>query len=388
MDQPLHIQITMITHRKKILITYEYFLPAYKAGGPVQSIANLCRQLSDDYDFYIICSDKDHKEANSLAGIKKNEWNSFEENTAQVFYLAPPMRNASSIKKLLREVEPDIVLVNGLFSPLFSLAPLFYARCKKILSVRGMLHAGALSQKKNKKRIFIFLLKLLRVSSNVVFHATDKKEEEFIHATFGKKAKVVVAQNFSNPILEVDIREKKDDCLKLVSVGLISPMKNHLLVLEALRSIEQKVLYRIYGPVKDESYWMKCREVIAELPPNITVRYEGPVEPSLVRKVLAENHVFILPSKSENFGHAHFEALSSGLPLITSYFTPWNQLSENYAGWNVDIENLSTISRAIRQAALFDEATYQQWSQSASEYARQLSDMNKVRLQYRELFEN
>ncbi len=45
---------------------------------------------------------------------------------------------------------------NGLFSTLFSLIPLLTSNYKKIISVRGMLHPGALSQKALKKGFLFF----------------------------------------------------------------------------------------------------------------------------------------------------------------------------------------------------------------------------------------
>ena len=37
----------------KVVICYDYFLPAYKAGGPIQSISNIVKNLHDFYDFFI-----------------------------------------------------------------------------------------------------------------------------------------------------------------------------------------------------------------------------------------------------------------------------------------------------------------------------------------------
>jgi hypothetical protein len=39
------LQAQALRHLKNIFITIPWFLPAYKAGGPVQSVANMVEQL-------------------------------------------------------------------------------------------------------------------------------------------------------------------------------------------------------------------------------------------------------------------------------------------------------------------------------------------------------
>ena len=40
--------------KKKILCFADYYLQGYKAGGPIQSIANLVENLSDEFEFPMI----------------------------------------------------------------------------------------------------------------------------------------------------------------------------------------------------------------------------------------------------------------------------------------------------------------------------------------------
>ncbi|HRD43302.1 MAG TPA: glycosyltransferase, partial [Ferruginibacter sp.] len=109
--------------------------------------------------------------------------------------------------------------------------------------------------------------------------------------------------------------------LKLVTIALIIPMKNHLLVLEALQKCTFDVEYGIYGPVKDEQYWNLCEQQIQLMPSHIKVEYKGNLPPGGVEAALKQSDVFIMPSQSENFAHALAEALSAGLPVITSKHT-------------------------------------------------------------------
>jgi glycosyltransferase involved in cell wall biosynthesis len=162
-------------------------------------------------------------------------------------------------------------------------------------------------------------------------------------------------------------------------------MKNYLLVLKALGEVKVRVEYNIYGPVKDLHYWEQCLAVIRYLPGHIKVNYHKELLPHKLATKLQENHVFILPSKSENFGHAIFEALSAGLPVITSRHTPWNGLAEATAGMNVET-NLEAISASINFFAGMDEQEYRVFCNSAAHYARQKYDRIQLVNQYENLF--
>ncbi len=370
---------------KKVLIFYEYFYPAYKAGGPIQSIANLCRTFKDEFDFYIVCNNYDYGETKELIGIQTNCWNDFENQTAKVYYISQGVKKTTVILKIIRYLKPHVIMVNGLFSPVFSLAPLIFGHSKKIISVRGMLHPGALSQKSFKKKLFIFLLKKTGVIKKVVFHTTDEKESEFAKNIFGKKITTVAIQNFTNKASLLQKTKKQTGFINLVTVALISPMKNHALTLLALKNVASNVHYDIYGPVKDEKYWRHCLQIIDTLSPNITVTHKGSIDPQKVSSALVQGHCLVMPSKSENFSHAIYESLSSGIPVITSHFTPWNDLEKNKAGFNVDISDLKTITSAIETLALFNDEEYRVWSASAIAYAEKSIDIDILKIQYRNL---
>src|SRR3569623_1845378 len=110
-----------------------------------------------------------------------------------------------------------------------------------------MFHPGALSIKRLKKQIFLAGFKFFRLHKKVVFHATDEKEKQFVLDQFGEKAKVGIAGNFPHihPYTSAPLKLSGD--LILGSIGLISPMKNHLLVLQALSKCSSNISYYIYG---------------------------------------------------------------------------------------------------------------------------------------------
>lgn len=368
----------------KIFITIPWFLPAFRAGGPIQTIANLIKEFHEEVEYFIFCGDTDLNGV-ELENITTEKWIPYNAHT-HIWYSGPGKVSANIVKQA-EIIKPDVLYVVGMFSWHFNTVPLLFCKApKKILSPRGMLHPGALSQKKWKKKIYLQIFKLLEFHYKVIFHATDEDEEKYINKYFGKVANIFSAGNFPNKIPAIPFPEKKTGNLKLISIALISPMKNILLVLQALEKVEASIQYSIYGPVKDEDYWGNCLSQIKRLPENISVIIHKEIEPQRVTEVLSGAHVFILPSKSENFGHAIYEALSAGRPVITSKNTPWNQLRDSGAGINVSIENDNELAEAIDFFALMNEETFSRWHLGAIVYAERAIDVEKIKLEYKKMF--
>jgi glycosyltransferase involved in cell wall biosynthesis len=347
-------------------------------------VANLVKELHEEVTFFIFCGDTDLNGA-ELENITKGKWVPYNEHT-KVWYSQAGNVSDSMVKQV-EILKPDILYIIGMFSWHFNMVPLLFCKGpKKILSARGMLHPGALSQKRWKKRIYLQCFKLLEYHYKVLFHATDEEENKYIKNYFGEAATVCTAGNFPNKIGALPWAEKENGCLKLVSIAVVSPMKNILSVLEALEKVKGNIQYNVYGPVKDEDYRDACKQQIKKLPANISVVLHKEIEPLRVKEVLQEAHVFVLPSKSENFGHAIYEALSAGRPVITSHFTPWNHLQELRAGINVSLDDDKELSDAIDTFSFMDEETFSQWHHGAVAYAEKAVDVGKIRNEYERMF--
>ncbi len=371
----------------RILISFQYFTPAYKAGGPTQSIKNLAEFLvsgRDDIEVYILCSNRDLD--NTILDVEPDKWAEYKQYI-HVFYNSNGKLGISDTIKIIHKVAPDVIFINGLYALIYTIYPLIYkGECRKILSVRGMLHPGALSQKKLKKRVFLNAFKLLKLHRKCEYHSTGDIETQYIQNEFGKNAQVWMIPNLPNVLEYQSPPIEYSDRLMLVSIALISPMKNILLVLESLRKCKHSVVYHIYGPIKDAGYWQNCLAVIETLPQNIIAEYKGEVEPHNIPETLKSYQAFILPSKSENFGHAIFESLSAGKPVITSHNTPWNHLQENNAGYNVNPDNIHELTDAIDNLCNLNSEDWIVRSKSAREYVLGKYDLSAIKKGYNNMF--
>ena len=101
------------SNQKTILVFIDWFLPGYKAGGPIRSIANLVKKI--DHNFLLVTSITDHNSTSPYEGIEANTWLQHSKNT-RVIYLTKENENGETIKGILQNENFDFVYLNSLFS--------------------------------------------------------------------------------------------------------------------------------------------------------------------------------------------------------------------------------------------------------------------------------
>ncbi len=348
---------------KRAVFFYNNFYPAWKAGGPVQSLNNLVNALSDKMDISVVCSAYDLNEKETLSGISLNEWNNV--LGVKAYYVHDSETKYRAIKKLIWNANPEVIYLNGLYSIPFVIYPLLFwqynlkRRSKLFLAPRGMLQQGALNVKPFKKKVFLLLFKVLRLYKDIQWHATDEQEEKDIKRVFGESAKVHIAPNIpKKPVDTLQMIGKAQGELRLVYLSLITEKKNLHLALKWIVELNLPVVFDIYGPVKDQLYWEKCVELIENVPQHINIRYMGEVLPDKVLDTFSQYHALFLPTKGENFGHAIYECLSIGRPVLISNETPWKNLEKENCGFDIPIEQPELFKIAIEKMFKTEQKSY------------------------------
>ena len=72
----------------RVLVTIGSYLPGYKAGGPIRSVANLIDALGNDFEFHVVTSDRDLGEEKPYDNIIRGLWQS----VSKARYLFVPSR--------------------------------------------------------------------------------------------------------------------------------------------------------------------------------------------------------------------------------------------------------------------------------------------------------
>jgi glycosyltransferase involved in cell wall biosynthesis len=255
-----------------------------------------------------------------------------------------------------------------------------------VLCPRGGLYDSALSVKSYKKKPLLKLMRLLNIQKSITFHATNQREKAAI-AKFFPASDIVVADNLpsaNQPAFKTI--EKQKGFVKCVFIARIVAIKNLLFLLNALDKVKSKVLLTIIGPAEELEYWEKCKKKIKGLGDNITVTYSGAKNNEEIIPVLQENHLFVLPTTGENFGHSIFEAFLVGRPVLISDQTPWRNLKRENIGWDLPLAEPDKFVDAIEQAAAWTQAEFDQKAFSAWNFARTYNEESQVKEQYLKLF--
>lgn len=376
--------------KRKLWIFIDWYLPAYKAGGPIQSVANLTNRLKDEFDISIITSNLDLGEPLALDAKDLNVW--VQNDGYRVLYLEASHQNTAFYKQLFKANAIDVVYFNSLFSLKFTLLPLWLLRTqpiRRVLASRGMLGKGALAIKPHKKRVFLNLFRFFKLHKKVVWHATAESEVDEIKRHFGMNRDIILAPNVSAPSkTERPPKIKKSHQLNLFFLSRISFKKNLLGALTVLSQMppEHQIHFSIIGPIEDETYWDKCLVKIKALPEHVAVNYEGAIPNHLLSEHLKDAHVLFLPTFHENFGHVIMESWQNGCPVLISDQTPWRDLERQQLGYDVSVTDETAMVNAITHFSSTSQEEYAQWSKAAFDYAKAFVDDVGVLDRNRSLF--
>ncbi|ACV67685.1 glycosyltransferase family 4 protein [Desulfohalobium retbaense] len=375
-----------------------YYLPGYKSGGPVRTIANMVEHLGDDFDFRIVTRDRDALDTEPYPDVKIDSWNTV--GKAQVFYASQETLGLCGVARLLRETPHDVLYLNSFFSFGFTALPLLARRLglapKKpcVIAPRGEFSAGALALKAWKKKAYLRLTRAVGISSGLAWQASSQHEVDDIRYAIGNTANnIFIAPNLPSPLQnELQITSENnaiadDSYLRIIFLSRVSPKKNLDFALKVLGQVTVPVVFDIYGVIDDNAYWDKCSQLINTLPEQIKVFYHGVVNHKDVHELLSGYDLFFLPTHGENYGHAIYETLAAGVPPLISDQTPWRDLDEKGAGFVRRLADFDEFVSVINAYAYKtdDERTF--FQKSAHDYALQVASGSEVLEQNRKLFQ-
>lgn len=379
----------------RILSVTDWYLPAYKAGGPVRSISNLVSTLAgSDFEFFVLTRDRDLTETAPYPGVPLETWTQV--GNARVFYTAD--HSLRNFRRRITEIKPDVIYLNSFFST-FARKVLLLRRLgligssAVIVAPRGELSPGALRIKWRKKKTYLRLVAFSGLYRNLLWHATAPLERNEIaellrsyHLEMGTRELIAesihVASNIpgsSSTAGENRTIDKQAGEVRFLFVSRVSPKKNLAMAIELVALLRGNIRFDIYGPVDDPAYWQSCEELIARAPKNVQVRYLGPLTHDVAQRKFSEYHFFLFPTLSENFGHVIAESLAAGCPVVISDQTPWSGLAQKNIGWELPLNDRNPWLTVLQQCADMNAEEYQAMSCDCVKFFREWAHSPAIR---------
>jgi glycosyltransferase involved in cell wall biosynthesis len=386
----------------KILTVVDWYLPGFKAGGPIRSVSNLISVLgTEDCDFYVITRDRDLKDSQPYPGVPLDSWTKV--GHGHVLYMRS--HSLSQLRQRINEVHPDVIYMNSFFSRL-TIKILLLRRlrlipsCAMVVAPRGEFSPGALALKKTKKKLFMTVASSVGLYRKILWHASAEREKQEMEMVFsrhslgtggkiGIAAPIHVASDFpivpdANGITQPNT--KKTGEVRFVFVSRVSPKKNLKMAIELVCGLRGSVVFDIYGPGEDDGYTEACQREAAKAPEGTQIRFMGAVEHDVARNKFSEYHFFLFPTRGENFGHVIVEALAAGCPAIISDQTPWVDLERQEVGWNLALTDRARWQQVLQSCVDMDGATYSEMSRRATQFLKEWVQSPRIRQQNVELF--
>jgi len=321
-----------------------------KHGGPSRSSRGLARGLADLGHEVALLATGETPEQDAKNGL-----------LVRIFERGSPegIAPSSALKSYLRESAHELLHHHGLW-----LRPLHYV-CRTarrhavpfVISPRGMMAPWAWHHRRRKKQI-----------SNLLVHPGALKSADGWHATSQQEADEIRGLGFPQPICVAPngVEVPSDQQLQIAREFWLQrapELQNRRVALFYSRLHSKKRIVELLD------LWRKCATddwllLVVGIPDQFTVEqlnarvllegikdsvmiFDGTYQPP----PYAVADLFLLPSHSENFGLVVAEALASGVPVVTTDTTPWQDINSRDAGWCVNYRDFDrTMGEAMQEA--------------------------------------
>lgn len=298
-----------------------------------------------------------------------------------------PLGYAPDMARGLQNFAPDVVHLHGLWTyP--SIAAYREARragAVLVVSAHGMLTPVALNYSRRRKQIarMLFQDRVLRTAS--VLHSTSSDEDASYRAL-----------GLRNPIssiplgmdvvtrLEVPRGEKR----RLLFLGRLHHKKGIDWLVEAWSRLEAEFPdweLAIVGP-QEPSYAREIERLkLAAAGKRVT--FTGPLYGNEKDKFVAGADLFVMPSRSENFGLTAAEALMMEVATIATRGTPWSGLVNADAGWWIE-PGADALEQALRAAMHLPEAELRRMGRNGRRWIERDFSWSVIGEKWQELYES
>lgn len=293
---------------KKIVL----YIETLRRGGAERVMSVLANYFYEKkYDVVLITNTHDDKSINQYEvseGITRYYLDEMYRKNANSVILRTLWR-IKNIRKICKEEDADVVLSFLRNCNIRMLLATLGIRCKKVVSVRNDPKKEYAGIEKMAQLLFCF-------ADGIVFQTYDAMK--WFDEKIASKGKVIF-----NPV-DARFYEKQWTPIRneVVTFGRLVEQKNHALLIRAFSQIHRRipeVVLKIYGDdfaAHGNSRKDEIVELISSLELKESVFLCGNVEN--VQDILSESRLFVLSSNYEGMPNALMEAMTVGIPVIST----------------------------------------------------------------------
>lgn len=230
--------------------------------------------------------------------------------------------------------------------------------CPRVVSPHGMLEPWSLDQGAWKKKAAWWLYQKRDLQSAEVVIATAEQEAQNIRALGVDGPIAVVPNGVDRPESLPSVEESTPDDReqrRLLFLSRIHQKKGLLNLVEAWHRLRPDGWEVVIAGPDENGHEAEVRERISEHGLEKDFVFTGPVKGAEKWKLYQGADLFVLPTHSENFGIVVAEALSCGVPAITTRGAPWSDLVDHNCGWWIEV-GVDPLVEALAQATRMSAA--------------------------------
>lgn len=253
--------------------------------------------------------------------------------------------------KFLKDEQPDLVHINGIWTPYNCLfqKEAWRMGIKVILSPHGMLEPYILNRHPLKKGIGLALYQDKAINNADFLHVTAQSELNQVRKLGYHQPAAIIP----NGIDLSEVKQKTDwntsPAKNMLFLSRVHPKKGIELLIEAVAQLKSDQLKVIIAGEGDPVYVESLKKLASQKGVSHLFDFVGGVYGNQKWELFQKADLFVLPTYSENFGIVIAEALATGIPVITTTGTPWKELETYLCGWWIEL-SATNLTKALAEA--------------------------------------